>query len=362
MTDLLSAVWTLEEPPRWSALQWEQILGQARQAGLLARLGLFFQDQGWLEGVPPAQRQHLLSGLVLAQRQLREVRWEVYNLHKALLVHRIPVVLLKGAGYLMASLPPHRGRLFADVDIMVPREMLEHVEASLFGAGWMSDERDAYNQRYYRRWMHEVPPLRHVLRGTMVDLHHTIAPPTSRYRVDASKLFDLLVPLPDYQNLYVLSPVDMVLHSAMHLFQEGEFGNGLRDLLDLWDLLQHFERSPAFWPQLINRAWSLGLEVPLAHALRHLERIFGYRAPEAYTCEAAKMQPSWFCRNLLDWALAKALRPMHPSCDVRGAGLARWLLYVRSHALRMPPHLLVPHLVRKAWMRRFANINNASAR
>ena len=51
--------------------------------------------------------------------------------------------------------------------------------------------------------------------------------------------------------------------------------------------------------------------------------------------------------------LAVALEPSPPHTRGAGEALARWLLYVRSHWLRMPPHLLVPHLVRKAWMRRF---------
>ena len=35
----------------------------------------------------------------------------------------------------------------------------------------------------------------------------------------------------------------------------------------------------------------------------------------------------------------------------RRAGLARWLLYVRSHWLRMPPLLLARHLLRKSLRR-----------
>lgn len=31
------------------------------------------------------------------------------------------------------------------------------------------------------------------------------------------------------------------------------------------------------------------------------------------------------------------------------SGFALWLLYVRAHWLRMPPHLLTVHLTRKAW-------------
>jgi hypothetical protein len=43
--------------------------------------------------------------------------------------------------------------------------------------------------------------------------------------------------------------------------------------------------------------------------------------------------------------------PDHESCNDRWTGLARWLLFVRSHWLKMPVHLMVPHLLRKAFRR-----------
>lgn len=356
MSDLLSSIWLADQPPVWSPGQWESVLGQARQAGLLGRLGMLFLDGGWMDAVPEGPRRHLESGLTLAARQQHEVQWEVHNLSKALAGLGAPVVLLKGAAYLMASLPAARGRLFSDVDVMVPQAQLQAAEAALFGAGWVSDERDAYNQRYYRQWMHEVPPLRHVLRGSVIDLHHTIAPPTARFNVDAQRLFERLVPLPGDGGIHVLAPVDMVLHSALHLFQEGEFDHGLRDLLDLRDLIRHFESQNAFWPDLVHRARELGLQLPLSHALRHLKRLLAYTPPEAVWVDIQAMQPPAAQRAVLDWALQKALRPVHPSCDSAGSGIARWLLYVRSHALRMPVHLLLPHLLRKAWMRRFPGV------
>jgi hypothetical protein len=55
--------------------------------------------------------------------------------------------------------------------------------------------------------------------------------------------------------------------------------------------------------------------------------------------------------RLMNWLLATALRPDHPDCDGPFTGLARWLLYVRSHWLRMPWYQIVPHLLRKGWMR-----------
>lgn len=42
------------------------------------------------------------------------------------------------------------GRLFSDIDIMVKHEHLQAVEVALFRHGWISEERDAYNNRYYQ--------------------------------------------------------------------------------------------------------------------------------------------------------------------------------------------------------------------
>jgi len=353
--DLLSPIWSgaPEALPK-SHLGWEHLLGQARQARLLSRLALqLLRRPDAEQAVPPAVRPYLEGALRLADRQRHEVQWEVDCLRRALVGLDVPVVLLKGAAYLMADLSPGEGRLFADIDIMVPQERIAEVEGALFAAGWISEERDPYNQRYYRQWMHEVPPLRHVQRDTCLDLHHTITPPTSRFKVTGSRLLECAVDLEGRPGFKVLKPADMVLHSAVHLFQEGEFGHGLRDLLDLRDLILHFQEQPGFWAELIERAEVLGLQIPLHHAHCHLQRLFGLAAPSAVADRIQASGPGAASKALMGWLLGLALRPDHPSCDSRWTGLARWVLYIRSHALRMPLHLVVPHLLRKALMRHF---------
>ena len=351
---LLSAVWANPgQQPHLSHREWETLLGQARQCRLIARLAAHHVDQGWLADVPEGPRPHLEGGLRLADRQQHEVRWEVDCIARALRHVEVPVVLLKGAAYLMADLPAARGRVFADIDIMVPRDAIDAVENALFAAGWICDENDPYNQRYYREWMHEIPPLRHVQRNTYIDLHHTITPPTSRFSVDGNMLLRDAQPLQAHGQLCVLAPCDMALHSAVHLFAEGEFGHGMRDLLDLKDLLMHFEARPEFWPQLLDRSEALRLQIPLFHALSHLQRLFGTVPPPHLAQRVASFGPNPLSRRFMAWALGLALRPVHPSCDTRWTALARWLLYIRSHALRMPLHLVIPHLVRKSWMRHF---------
>ena len=354
--DLLSSLWAApSRQPKLSPREWELLLGQARQARMQGRLAQHFAERAWMSDVPAGPRCHLESGLIVARRQWHEVRWEADCIRRALASVRTPIVLLKGAAYLLAGLPPAPGRIFSDIDILVEHSKLAEVESALFAAGWISEERDAYNDRYYRQWMHELPPMRHVQRGTSIDVHHTITPPTSRFKVDGAELLNRIQAIPDHPGLYTLCPTDMVLHSATHLFLEGEFDHGLRDLLDMNDLVVHFAKDADYWDQLLDRAEELELNIPLSHALIHLKRLFSTSPPIRLNDRIRALDRSAIQRRLMSGLLSRALRPNHPSCDARFTALARWLLYVRSHHMRMPIHLAIPHLVRKALMRIWAD-------
>jgi hypothetical protein len=352
--DLLSSIWSSPARfPQFTLTEWETVLGQALLSRLSGRLAQHLHDHGWLEKVPPQPRQYLEGARRLIDRQHHEVQWEVDCIRRALKELDVPVILLKGAGYLIAGLPPGRGRLFSDIDIMVEHEHLKDVEAALFRHGWISEERDAYNDHYYREWMHEIPPMKHVERHTVIDVHHTITPPTSRFKVPGDKLFERIVNVDNEARLFVLAPVDMVLHSSVHLFQEGEFSHGLRDLLDIRDLLVFFSGDATFWPELFSRARELGLGEPLFHALHHIDRLFGPVVPEDYLQRVKDIAPGRASRFVLSGLFGLALKPHHPSCDSLLGDFSRWFLYMRSHYLRMPMYLVVPHLMRKALMRHF---------
>src|SRR3546814_20445808 len=68
------------------------------------------------------------------------------------------------------------------------RSRLDAVEAGLIAAGWEWVKPDHYDDQYYRRWMHELPPLIHKERDRMIDVHHTILPLTARQTPDAEAL------------------------------------------------------------------------------------------------------------------------------------------------------------------------------
>lgn len=329
---------------------WDLLLRQARSANLLARLYVLLDERGLLEKVPPQAREHLEWSHATAERHTQAVHWEVGQIQKALAKPGVPIILLKGAAYVMANLPSARGRLFTDIDIMVPKESLNAAEAALMLHGWAATHHDAYDQRYYRTWMHELPPMRHVRRSTVIDVHHAILPETASIHPDPEKLRAAACVLDGHEGLKVLAPADMVLHSAAHLFHDGELENGLRDLVDIDSLLRHFGSIPSFWPELVERAVELELTRPLFYALRYAANILQTPIPSD-TMEAARIGcPGQPTRALMDSLFARALMPVHPSCSDAFTGGARWLLYVRANWLRMPPLLLARHLFHKAFI------------
>lgn len=330
--------------------EWDLLVRQARQADLLARVGAGAQASATWDALPPAPRMHLGSSLRLAARQHIELRHEVRAIERALRATGLPVVLLKGAAYAQAGLRAAQGRMVSDVDILVPRERLADVESALMMAGWVSTHRDAYDQRYYRTWMHELPPMRHVKRGSVLDVHHAILPLTARYQPDTALLLQASRPTGDGERVRVLAPADMVLHSAAHLFHEGELDLGLRGLVDLDALLRELGAVPGFWPELARRAQVLDLERPLHHALRYTRLMLGTPCPDSVAQALAgrpRVRLSRLQQRLLDAVYLRALRPDHASTADAWTPLARFALYLRGHWLRMPPALLAGHLLRK---------------
>ena len=336
-----------------SPVQWDLLVRQARRANLLTRLSSVLQAHALTASVPEAPRQHLVSADVIMRRQSVSVRWEVECIRQALAACGTPLVLLKGAAYEMAGLRAAQGRLFSDIDILVPRHLLPAVESALLLNGWRASDHDDYDQHYYREWMHEIPPLRHVRRDTTIDVHHNILPATAHVKVDGQALLEASVPLPGVEGVRVLQPVDMLLHSATHLFHEGEFANGLRDLFDIDALLRDFGNERRFWDDLIPRAARLGLGRSLYYALQTSSAMLDTPVPPDVLAAARAWRPVAPLAALMAWCYRHALQPAHPSAETPGVHLARLALYLRSHWLRMPFHLMVYHLGRKSLLRMF---------
>ncbi|MFN7665095.1 MAG: HprK-related kinase A [Inhella sp.] len=323
------------QPP--SPAAWGQRVAEARTSGLLALLA----DRTRERPRPAAAQAHLEAALAVQAQRVRHLRREIAHLAHALEPLDVPWVLLKGAAYLALDLPTARLRSFGDLDLLVRRRDLARVEGALLAAGWIGQpHEDPHDERFYREWSHEVPPVTHVRRGSTVDLHHAIAPPLGRFPVDTERLLAEAPVLPGYRQLRTLQPTDLVLHSALHQRLGGESDRSLRDLLDVQSLLDHHRQTAAdFEAQVTARAEALGLAEVwfLTQALRadllgqpvtHWPRL-GLVA----RLRVALWRP----------VLATAGGTWHPHRATRTRRWAQAVVYLHAHTLRLPWRLLIPH-------------------
>lgn len=335
----------------FSARDWEALIGQARTSDLLGQLAeRLASDERGLK-VPEPVQFHLDAALRIAGLHKASLLNELAVIGDALRGLGQPVVLLKGAAYAATGLLAGRSRVFNDIDLMVDKSILGATEGGLFRRGWLPMHMNSYDQRYYREWMHELPPIEHRSRGTVIDLHHTIVPPTSGHVPDAAQLIADARPVsvPSCPDIFhVLMPVDMVMHSACHLFF-GELQKGLRDLYDLHCLLREWADDDDFWRALLPRARQQQLEYPVLLAIHFSHKVFGTVVPPAVQAESAHRLSARWAGRLTDHVIDAAMYPLHPSSDSPWRRVRRQILYARSHWLRMPLYLLIPHLAYKAF-------------
>jgi hypothetical protein len=337
--DAMLLVEALRDPASTRALDadgWTALLAMARAEQLIGTLAR--RLSGLL--LPDAVAGILEEARINAEYQRRSALWEADCARRALADYPGKVVLMKGTAYAAAGLKASEGRHIGDLDIMVARVDLPVVEAALLAAGWEWVKEDAYDNAYYRNHMHELPPLIHKTRDRMIDVHHTILPLTARPKPDAAAMFAEAEALEN--GLCVFCPTDMVIHSAAHLFADGELDGGLRNLWDIHCLLPDLidgvidgtEPPDPNWvwdeviSRLLRRAQQHGLRSAVARALRLQEYLFGSQPVPL------RLTDRFFVRRLT-------------ARDNWGRGtrkFVRLMFYIRSHWLRMPPLMLMRHL------------------
>lgn len=342
-------------------VQWDLVVRQARSAGMLGRVFHLLHSNSVIDLVPDAPLRHFRWGEMISRRHAKLVSVEVDGIARVLSSLPGPIVLLKGAAYCYGNLDVLTGRIFTDIDVLVNEPQIEVAETLLERHGWLSSHMSDYDQRYYRRWMHELPPMKHGQRQTELDLHHAILPKTSRFTTESSLLLSNLKPLNEQLNLYRLCDEDLLLHSSAHLFFDGEFKHGFRDLEDIRSILNSWNLADAGWNSLLDRASLLGLSHPCFFALYFSQEWFGVDVPKWVLKKvSADAGLGWFRKKVLLNLFYQSLMPVHHSCESSVNTVARYCLYLRSHYLRMPVHLLIPHLFYKSIspiIDRFKNMN-----
>ncbi len=294
---------------------WTALLTMARAEQLIGTLAMR------LDGLPMPDGANaiLADARAAAEHGRRTALWEAEMAQRALSAVDCPVILLKGTAFVAAGLSAGQGRSIGDLDILVPRASLDAAEAALLAAGWEWVKPDPYDDVYYRRWMHELPPLIHRDRDRMIDVHHTILPLTARITPNAEALIARSFTLEN--GLRTLSPNGMLIHAAAHLFADGDLAGGLRNLWDIRCLIEEFGTDG-----LDEEAERHGLSREVARSLRLVDALFAEgtgRGADRLYIRRITARDGW----------GRATRP-----------ITRLAFYVRSHWLRMPPTMLARHL------------------
>jgi len=318
----------LRDPQGVQVADWNALVSAARAEQLLGSLAARMEGRA----VPPRVAAMFEAARRDSERQRTQALWEAEMARRALAALDVAVVLLKGTAFHVAGLEASAGRSVGDLDILVPRDALGAVETALLAAGWEHlKSAGSYDDAYYRRWMHELPPLIHRDRDRMIDVHHTILPPTARPKPNSARMIADSVTLES--GFRVPCPADLIIHAAAHLFADGDLAGGLRNLWDIDRLLREFD-SPDFRQTLDERAQLHGLGSAVALALRLAHRLYGSPVADSRSRLSDRLfEPRLLARNGWGQEKRKALR---------------FAFYVRSHWLRMPPLMLARHLWIKA--------------
>lgn len=312
---------------------WTALLAIARAEQMIGTLA-------WrLAGVavPPTVARILADARAAAEQGRIAALWEAEAARRVLAPLGVRLVLLKGTAFVAGDLRAGQGRSIGDLDILVPRAALAVVETALLGGGWEWVKPDPYDDAYYRRWMHELPPLIHRERDRMIDVHHTILPLTARPTPNPQYLLSAAVEVSP--GVWTLSPEDMIVHAAVHLFADGDLAGGMRNLWDVDRLCRDFmPRQRDFCLGLYERAWEHGVGAVVRRALRLSHRLYdtpvvGYDFPIRIDLAPRRADRIYLHRLTARDGWGRATRP-----------LTRLGFYVRSHWLRMPPAMLARHL------------------
>ena len=342
---------------RYSNRDWNLLLQQAHASDMLARVEAIIKAHDLLEHVPDQIKRHFASEEVKIKHLHVQVKEEVRLLNRVFSEHNISPIYLKGTAYLLNDLPLASSRMFGDIDILLDKNEIADIEHALKYHGWFSQKTDDHDQAYYRDYMHEIPPMQNIERGAILDIHHNILPICNNNTIEIAALTQHKKQVNQQLTAkasaleYVLSPEALFMHSAIHLFHEGEFDKGLRGLSDLDLLFSDFSENEAdFSQRLISLAQEIHQQKSLYFAWHYLQLIF-----ERSLNKIANEYVSSYQRNnkpakINDFIFCFQLDVHHQTTRSWQFTLSSQLAYWRGHLLRMPIRLLIPHLLKKSWL------------
>ncbi|MGJ8680891.1 nucleotidyltransferase family protein [Paraglaciecola sp.] len=325
--------------------EWFHFVLILREAKLLASFYHMSIKENVFSVYPLFVQKHLKSAHVRAGRQKAQVLFECNTLDSMLKQIDVIPIYMKGANYILRNSSNGQGRLVSDIDVLVNEHEITKVENYLKTKLWLSEKLSDYDDKYYRAWAHEIPPLFHPLRGTVLDIHHNIYLPISGRSPNISNFTHSIQP--EGCTSQVMNDPATVLHSIIHLFMNEDFTNAFRDMLDIHMLCEDLG-CDNFWNEILKLSQDSGFDKELYYSLALRAMLFDCSPPNIFSQLKSKYHGSineFFIKRIL----YSALSPKHSLLDTPSIKIARFIVFIRGHWLKMPLPILIKHIVVKSY-------------
>ena len=248
---------------------WDCIMEQARNWGLSPLLYKRLESRPTWSRVPPDVRLGLGFEYSVSLERDALLHRTLPTVLRHLRSKDIPVIVLKGSFLGEVVYGDVALRPMVDIDLLVPKAELTRAQAVLLDMGHGPKERQDIDL-LCRRSKHLD---QFVGVNSRVELHWSIANPTSPFKIDITGLWERARPatVAGVQVL-ALSPEDLLLHLCIHASQNHRLDCGLRPFCDIAEVIRYYG-SELDWRQFVDRAreWSAtrhpGLTLHLAREL-----------------------------------------------------------------------------------------------
>lgn len=330
-----------KDPPQFvsqaTAADWTELVHQCREQALLGSAYLYLQP--YVQNLPTQIVSHFESGKIYADKQHQTMMRELLMLEQVFAGTDFPVLLVKGVAYRLHRFAFAAGRVFSDLDLLVPATDTAAAVELLQAAGFMDSTEHDYDRRYYLEWSHQHPPLRHYTRGSEVDLHHTIFFAKSAVSVDIHRFIANSSPLKS-SRFSLPAPADMFVHCCLHLLFQEEHHKLVKDLVDLHELYKAINDKQA----IIQSSTLTNKPEVVAHALELLKSLFGVRLSPV-EIDFISEHTHQLSRSVMGYLIRQLTM-------TKGHRLAKLWWVARGHLIKMPWYLLLYHSLAKLWFLR----------
>ena len=253
----------LREPLRWDRVlelaSWQKLSGLFyRHLKSPSYAGLVPQEALWR-----LKEQYLRN----TARQLY-YQTELGRIVAALADDEIPVIVLKGAALIQDVYRGPGLRPMADLDLLVPNELVHRAQALVSGLGYRPGGSPADHEDTEANHRH-LPVLIGVSKPVVVEIHRHIVRLDSPLHFDISGFWSRAEEVTiEGCPVKVLSTQDLLLHLCVNFFLDRRFSSfrALAQLCDVAEVARYYH-DVITWPDLVTAGRAYGLGGPAACVL-----------------------------------------------------------------------------------------------